>query len=260
MSSRRRRGAAALALGSGLAALGCAAEHDGAKVASQVAVVREEQSPDKLVERGRAFAEIGDLTRAEQYLSAAIDSGANADVVLPMLLRVCISEQRYWVAIDYAEPHLRRRPDDYRLRFVVASLYEVIGDTKMARAHLERVLDDKPEYADAHYAIAVLIRDGEHDVVGADAHFREYLRLEPKGLHAEEARGSLLKTIPASAPTPAPAPAPASEGPAAAEAAAPVAADGSKPPAAAPTPRAASGAPSAAPAAKPAGAPVRVPR
>jgi hypothetical protein len=46
----------------------------------------------------------------------------------------------------------------------------------------------------AHYALAVLSRD-ENDPVGADKHFREYLRLAPNGPHAEEAQASLLESV-----------------------------------------------------------------
>lgn len=186
----------------GPASLGCA-QTQGARVAADVAVIREERSHDKLLARGRAFADIGDYTRAEQYLMSAIEAGADPKVVLPLLLKICVADQRIWVAIAYAEPHLRRNPDDFRLRFVVASLYSSIGDPKIAREHLEHVVAMKPDHADAHYALAVLHRDDEHDPVLADAHFREYLRVEPRGPHAAEARGALLKMVPLRAPEPA---------------------------------------------------------
>jgi len=32
--------------------------------------------------------------------------------------------------------------------------------------------------------------------VAADPHFREYLRISPRGPHAEEAQASLLKSVP----------------------------------------------------------------
>lgn len=185
----------------GPAILGCA-QTQGARVAADVAVIREERAHDKLLERGRAFAAIGDYTRAEQYLMSAMEAGSDPKVVLPLLLKICVADQRIWVAIAYAEPYLRRDPDDFRLRFVVASLYSSIGDPKIAREHLERVVAMKPDHADAHYALAVLHRDDEHDPVLADLHFREYLRVEPRGPHAAEARGALLKTVPLRAPEP----------------------------------------------------------
>jgi hypothetical protein len=41
------------------------------------------------------------------------------------------------------------------------------------------------------------------DWVGADKHFREYLRIEPNGKHVEEAKGSLLHKVPQPSDTPA---------------------------------------------------------
>lgn len=166
------------------------------KMESQVAIVKEEQSPDKLLARGRVFARIGDYTRAEQYLAAALDAGAEAKVVLPLLLRACLAEQRYRAAIAYAEPQLEKKPDDFKLRFVLGSLYAAIGDTAEAREHLSQVVKERPDYAEVHFAMGRLALDAEGDRVAADGHFREYLRLMPDGSHAEEARGYLLRTVP----------------------------------------------------------------
>ena len=162
---------------------------------AQAATVRAEETPDKLLARGRAFMVVSDFNRAEQYFASAIERGAEPRVALPLLLRACAEEKRYRAAIDYAEPHLRRHPDDAKLRFVVASLYTSIGDVPAARTELERVVKDKPDLAPAHFALAVLLRDEQGDRVQADIHFREYLRLDPGGAHVDEARGSLLKLV-----------------------------------------------------------------
>jgi tetratricopeptide (TPR) repeat protein len=161
-----------------------------------MATFRRESTTDNLVERGKAFATIGDTTRAEEYLAAALDQGADAQKVLPLLLQVCVQTGRYRSAIQHAENHLRRHPDDVRTRFVLGTLYAAIGETKEARSALETVVGERPNEAKAHYALAVLARDTENDVVSADRHFREYLRIEPAGSHAEEARASLLKRMP----------------------------------------------------------------
>ncbi len=185
-----RRAAGALLVA--IAAAGCAPKN---KAQAQVEVVRVEESPEKLLARGRAFAMAGDLTRAEQYFAAALEHGGQPREVLPLLLRVCAEEKRYRACIDYAEPELRRHPKSVQLRFLVASFYTAVGDAATARAELEQVIKDKPDHASAHFALAVLLRDEHGDVVQADAHFREYLRIEPSGPHAEEARGSLLKLV-----------------------------------------------------------------
>jgi Flp pilus assembly protein TadD len=114
---------------------------------------------------------------------------------MPLLLEVCIKEQRYRLAAQYARDYLVSHPNDVRVRLVLASLYAATEDSKLAKAEFERVLEARPRDAQAHYALAVLLRDAEQDPVGADAHFREYLRLDPKGPHAEEAKSSVLHHV-----------------------------------------------------------------
>ena len=66
-----KRGLSLSALG--LALAGCASQSHADKVKDDLAQVKAERAPDKLVDRGLAFANVGDLTRAEQYLAAALD-------------------------------------------------------------------------------------------------------------------------------------------------------------------------------------------
>jgi len=152
--------------------------------------------PKLLVEQARAFAAAGDFARAEQYLTLAQEHGASDAGVLPLLLEVCVRDQRYRDAIAHVQEHLRHHPGAHRLRFVLSSLYAALGHVAAARKELERALGGEPNNAQAHYALAVLLRDGSADFARADLHFREYLRLEPEGLHAEEASESLLTRLP----------------------------------------------------------------
>jgi Tfp pilus assembly protein PilF len=166
------------------------------KAQADKATFRKEATTDNLVDRGKAFASVGDTTRAEDYFAAALDQGADPREVLPLLLQICVQTGRYRSAIQHGENHLRKHPDDLRTRFVVGTLYVAIGETKDAKSNLETVVNARPDDAKAHYALAILARDSENDVVAADRHFREYLRIEPTGAHAEEARASLLKRMP----------------------------------------------------------------
>jgi TolA-binding protein len=175
-----------------LASIGCGPATNAEKAQADMATMHKEQTSDKLLDRGRGFAAIGDTTRAEEYLEA----GADPKETLPILLQVCVQTGRYRSAIQHAENHLRRHPDDVRTRFVLGTLQAAVGDAKEAHATLKVVVGRRPNDSKAHYALAVLARDGENDVVTADQHFREYLRIEPNGDHAEEARASLLQKVP----------------------------------------------------------------
>lgn len=188
--------AGALCLLLAFGAFGCAPPTPAENAQKDMQVFKRESSVERLVERGRGFAAVGDYTRAEEYLAAALEQGADARKVLPELLEICVHTGKFRSAIQHAENHLRRHPDDVRTRFVVATLYAALNETREAKKQLQTVVEVRPNEAKAHYALGVLARDADQDVVAADRHFREYLRIEPNGDHAEEARASLLKKVP----------------------------------------------------------------
>ena len=187
----------------GLACVFCLAAATAGCVRTQSAEIRHraevaerEHEPQLLVARAKAFAEIGDYTRAEQYIDAARLSGAPERQLLSLLLEVCIKDQRYRAAVQHTEDYLRKRPSEYRLRYMLASLHLALGEPEPARRELETVLRFAPTHAEAHYSLAVLLRDSLGEPQAADAHFREYLRLAPRGLHTQEAADSLLERMP----------------------------------------------------------------
>lgn len=189
---------AALLLVGGSWLVGCGAPAQSPQAESikaDVATYNREHTADKLVDRGKGFAAMGDYLRAEEYLADAMSQGADPKKIMPLLLEVCIREGRYRLAAQYAKDYLVAHPNDVRVRLVLASLYSATADYKLAKSEFERVLYTRPNDAQAHYALAVLLRDAEQDVVGADQHFREYLRLDPKGQHVEEARSSVLHRV-----------------------------------------------------------------
>ncbi|EYF06572.1 hypothetical protein [Chondromyces apiculatus] len=183
-------------LAAATSSVGCGSTSgQGDQVPESVQKARAARQPERLLEQGLAFARAQDYTRAEQYLSAALAAGAPAEKALPPLIRACVAENRFRAALTHAEPQLRKSPQDHRLRFVVASLHASVGDTVAALEHLEQVAQLRPDYAEVHYAMAVLYRDELQDLGRADELFRKYLELEPRGEHADEARGSLLKLV-----------------------------------------------------------------
>jgi Flp pilus assembly protein TadD len=157
---------------------------------------RKEQAPDRLLLQGRAFAAVGDTTRAEQYLAAALAGGGDDHAIVPLLIEVCVADGRFRSAIEYAEPFVQKHPQDTHARFLLGTLYDGIGAFDRARAEYESVVASKPDAPDPHWALGILLRDEVKDPVLADTHFREYLRLSPSGEHADEARASLLKEVP----------------------------------------------------------------
>jgi Flp pilus assembly protein TadD len=106
-----------------------------------------------------------------------------------------VRDKQYRAASLAAENHLRKHPADVSLRFVAGTLHASLGDAVSARRDFEEVIAREPSNAEAHYALAVSLRDDKGDLVAADEHFRHYLKLSPDGAHAEEARGLLLSSV-----------------------------------------------------------------
>jgi tetratricopeptide (TPR) repeat protein len=206
---------AALAVGFSVAVLGCAST-PGERMMADVKSFQADQKPELLFERGKAFAAVGDMTRAEEYLAAAMDAGYDPRKVMPLLLDACTRDNRYRVAIQYAQNYLRRYPGDMNTWFVVGTLHAAMGEAAPAEEALLRVQKVRPEDPNVQFALGVLYRDLRADPVRADAHFRAYLRLAPNGEHVGEARANLLKQVqPEGAMTPSSGPGPVNTTPAA---------------------------------------------
>lgn len=176
-------------------ALGCGGTEQGSRARSQLQTVEKETKTSALYERGRAFAAVGDFTRAEEYFASALENGGDSNKLIPLLLYCCMQDGRFRLAAQYAEEHLRKHPNDQRTRFVLGSIYAGLGDESAAQRELERVIEanNNPE---AHFALAQLLYQGPKAYADADRHYREYLRLAPSGPHAAEARERLLHEMP----------------------------------------------------------------
>ena len=174
-----------------LVLLGCSATAQRPTETARVAT----KDPVLLVERGKTYTEVGDYTRAEQYFAAALAAGAKAQDVLPHLLKACIASGDLRLASEYAETELARNPSNARLRFLTGALHASIGNRVTARRHLEKAASDLPADPSVQFAVATFFRDDLQDKVVADPYFREYLKLAPKGEHAEEARASLMERL-----------------------------------------------------------------
>jgi protein involved in temperature-dependent protein secretion len=162
---------------------------------SDLARLDAERDPARLDALADQLVVVGDARRAAQYYRLAIDLGAAERDVLPKLVSALVRDRQYQLAALQCQEHLRRQPADAPPRFILASLYMAIGDAVSARRQLDELLRRQPENVQALYASAVLSRDDENNAERADADFRAYLRLEPQGPHADEARASLLSPV-----------------------------------------------------------------
>lgn len=180
----------------GLLALACARDATLEAPTEAESAAEAARRTQLFMQRAQAAYARTDYTRAEQYLNLAKESGRDEAEITPLLIDVCVKDQRYRAALQYAQEYLRRHPRAYRLRFVEATLLAGLGEIAAAREELEKVLSAQPEHADAHYSLAVLLRDDLGNHLEADAHFRDYLRIAPRGIHAEEAGQSLLELVP----------------------------------------------------------------
>jgi tetratricopeptide (TPR) repeat protein len=177
------------------AALGLSACAGTESESRKVEVVRQESTAKVLFEKGRVAAAVGDLTRAEQYFVASLKAGGNDKQIIRPLLLVCITDQRLPVALDYAEQYLYRHPKDVDVLFVTASIHAGLGNRERARELFEVVARARPESAEAHYALATVLRE-QGGALQADRHDLEYLRLDPNGRYAEQARARITEGAP----------------------------------------------------------------
>lgn len=147
--------------------------------------------PDELVARGDRAAARGDALRAEQYFALAVAEGADRDRVLPRLLESCLSSLRLRAALNYAEPELRRRPDDVELRLLVATIHLSLRQAGAAYRELALLTERAPHVTEAQYLLGVISEELLDDPDQAKSRFRAYLAAAPEGPRAPEVRGRL---------------------------------------------------------------------
>ena len=149
---------------------------------------------EELFQIGFLQARRGDLLRAEQYLTAARAKGYDEPTVVYWLVRVCVSAGRYHSALAHAVSYLRDHPSNWRLRLVVASIHEALGDFRRAQVELESIVDAEPSHSLPRYRLAILYRQQRSSAKRAVPHLEAYLDLSPHGPHAAEVRTLLEKS------------------------------------------------------------------
>lgn len=181
-----------------LALTGCGGAATRGGASSSAPSLPPERDPAVLLEQGRAYQELGDALRAQQYFAASLKAGAHEDVAFPLLMRACIDQKNYRLAVEYVEATLARHPRDARLRFLAGALHGMVGDSARSRERLVRAAKELPDDAEVQFAVGVFFRDDVNDVAAADPYFRRYLTLAPEGAHAEEAKSSTMVELKAS--------------------------------------------------------------
>jgi len=184
-------------------AWGCATAGQSAALSPPGAPAATEATDDRSAEtifrRALELQRLGDSTRAEQYYVVAIARGYPVGVAFPALVDVCLASDRFDTALHYARARLLQVPDDWALRYLVAALELSAGHDDRALPELRRLIDDKPQRPEAHYLMAVVARDHLRDPSLAQRSFGAYLRLDPSGTHASEARAFLRESAHADA-------------------------------------------------------------
>ncbi|MCG8554971.1 MAG: hypothetical protein MJD61_06735 [Proteobacteria bacterium] len=146
---------------------------------------------DALYRRGMLLAGTGDLVRAEQYLSAAIERGYPADKALAALLSVCVRAGRLRRALIHAEARMLNQPDARHLRLLIAHIALALGQRHRAHHELVRLTSAGTGSAQAHYLLGTVFCDRLPSLEAAHAHLRAYLRLAPRGKYVADARARL---------------------------------------------------------------------
>lgn len=148
--------------------LGCAS---GPKLdpASQAAPGKDERPAAELVARGREAAARGDAVRAEQYLSFAIEQGADRRETMPLLLKSCLQSSHLRAALNHAEPYLLEHPEDDALRYLVATIHLGLGQPVRARRELGLLLQKNSQDPNAHYLFGII--ESATNTEAARAHF-----------------------------------------------------------------------------------------
>src|SRR5262249_20526300 len=81
------------------------------------------------------------------------------------------------------------------VRFARATIEMAVDEPQAAKVDLEAILQREPNDPNAHFALAMVLRDKLDDVQAANVHFRRYLESRPNGANAEHARASLVPSV-----------------------------------------------------------------
>ena len=111
------------------------------------------------------------------YTPAALNLGA-----------LLYGEKRYREAIEVYRQAVAAEPRSVAARNDLAEAYRAAGNRDDARREFDAVLKQNPDYAPAHYGLAVLYDEPRGDRRRAAEHYRRYLALAPEAPDAAQVR------------------------------------------------------------------------
>lgn len=216
-----RRLLSGLLLSSLLCASGCVSAPQPAPDPLTAARERLLQAPGDartLVELAELYFLSRDYLRARQYLSLAEQVSARApaagpgaavdrEKVFQLGLLIAVHGEQYSVAIKRCQERLEQRPADSRVRSLLASLLEALGDELAAEKQLRLLLLLHPDQAAFLVDLARFYERGARADKKEQAHrlYHRYLDVAPQGALAPQVRAALLAQQVDEAPPPTPA-------------------------------------------------------
>lgn len=170
--------------------------------------VLEARPDDKVTTYRRALAADPNLIEAHYNLALALDrlgraKEAEAEYRHTLRLRpghtpaalnlgaALYGQKRYREAVELYRKALTLDERSAGLRNNLAETYRAMGDKAGARREFEGLLRDHPDYAPAHYGLALLLDDQLHQPKLAAEHYRRYLELAPEAADREQVRAWL---------------------------------------------------------------------
>ena len=142
-------------------------------------------------QRGLALEETGaPPDQALQAYRKAVELNPNAAGALVNLGTIAFRAHRLREATSYYERAIEADPRYPLAHFNLGNVFDEMGQLESARVQYELALHLNPAYADAHFNLA-LVAERNSDHMRALKHWKAYLKLDPSGSWADQARKQL---------------------------------------------------------------------
>jgi tetratricopeptide (TPR) repeat protein len=139
---------------------------------------------------GTLYMDLGQWENAEQALRRAVEINPKVPNALFALGELSFQQRRYPEAEKLFVDGLKIDNRSWQAHFTLGRLYWNTGALIKAGRHVALTIQLNPNLAEAHLLGAnILLRAGKRD--DALSEFEEYLRLEPKGVYANQVRAAI---------------------------------------------------------------------